>query len=135
MKYSKGNLTDLYRIRNIEIYSSTPFISISCFNFSIQISVQWFDYLHIIISHSVNVKRSLSLCRYDCTQVTGSQLYGVDETTQRHLRLLSNGKLKTEYSNNEYYPPRISFAKKISLAFLQMEPEGKTHWVRITQFI
>ncbi|XP_025418087.1 prostaglandin G/H synthase 2-like, partial [Sipha flava] len=62
------------------------------------------------------------------SMVTGSQLYGVDETTQRHLRLLSNGKLKTEYSNNEYYPPRISFAKKISLAFLQMEPEGKTHW-------
>lgn len=70
-----------------------------------------------------------------CTQVTGSQLYGADEITQKQLRSLSKGKLKTEYLNNEHYPPQFSFSKKINMAFLKMDSEGKTHWVRTARFV
>lgn len=47
-------------------------------------------------------------------QVSASQLYGADEATRRELRSFENGKLKTEFLNNEHYAPYLTSTKRAS---------------------
>lgn len=64
-------------------------------------------------------------------QVTGSQLYGIDEKTQKALKSFSNGKLKTEYVNNEEYLPRLTLGEKINMVLTRLEPVEQSHWVSV----
>ncbi|XP_025422715.1 prostaglandin G/H synthase 2-like [Sipha flava] len=64
--------------------------------------------------------------------VTGSQLYGSDETTRRELRSFVGGKLRTEcHPNNEHYPPQFSLVEVLSMVFSRMWStwsNGPTRW-------
>lgn len=67
--------------------------------------------------------------------VTGSQLYGSDRATQKELRSMSGGKLKTTYLDGEHYPPRFSFAEKIKKVFTRTPMmAGKSHWVSVNLY-
>jgi len=60
-------------------------------------------------------------------QVTASQLYGADEVTENQLRSFADGKLKTDRSNDEHYPPHSSLFSRIKTTLFP----AATIWVRI----
>lgn len=84
--------------------------------------------MHRFVYAMLFLFNELNIVTYIYLQVSASQLYGADEITQRQLRLLSGGKLKTEYLN-EHYPPLLTSVKNVKMVYPHVKQSLNTEWV------